>query len=120
MLIVTRAGDVPHTESLSTMTQSIGYMLGAFAPLAVGAIHGAANSWTPSLILLLALVVPELVIGLAAARHRGLGPAARCRRVRGPRRPSTSTVLRTGRVQIGSSRSSPGAERRELRRAVGF
>ena len=74
MLIVTRAGDVSHTEALSTMTQSVGYMLGAFAPLAVGAIHGAANSWTPSLILLLALVVPELVIGLAAARDRVLAP----------------------------------------------
>jgi CP family cyanate transporter-like MFS transporter len=74
MLIVTRAGDVSHTEALSTMTQSVGYMLGAFAPLAVGAIHGAANSWTPSLMLLLALVVPELVIGLAAARDRVLAP----------------------------------------------
>jgi CP family cyanate transporter-like MFS transporter len=74
MLIVTRAGDVSHTQALSTMTQSVGYMLGAFAPLAVGAIHGAAHSWTPSLILLLALVVPELVIGLAAARDRVLAP----------------------------------------------
>jgi MFS transporter, CP family, cyanate transporter len=74
MLIVMRAGDVAYTEALSTMTQSIGYMLGALAPLAVGAIHGAANSWTPSLILLLALVVPELVVGLAAARNRVLAP----------------------------------------------
>jgi CP family cyanate transporter-like MFS transporter len=74
MLIVMRAGDVAHTEALSTMTQSIGYMLGAFTPLAVGAIHGATDSWTPSLILLLALVVPELVIGLAAARDRVLAP----------------------------------------------
>jgi MFS transporter, CP family, cyanate transporter len=74
MLIVTRAGDLSYTEALSTMTQSVGYTLGAFAPLAVGAIHGAANSWTPSLILLLALVVPELVIGLAAARDRVLAP----------------------------------------------
>jgi CP family cyanate transporter-like MFS transporter len=56
------------------MTQSVGYVLGAFAPLAVGAIHGAAHSWTPSLLLLLALVVPELVIGLAAARDRVLAP----------------------------------------------
>jgi CP family cyanate transporter-like MFS transporter len=74
MLIVTRAGDVSYTQALSTMTQSIGYTLGAFAPLAVGAIHGVTNSWTPSLILLLALVVPELVIGLAAARDRVLAP----------------------------------------------
>jgi CP family cyanate transporter-like MFS transporter len=74
MLIVTRAGNVSHTEALSTMTQSVGYMLGALAPLMVGAIHGATGSWTPSLILLLALVVPELVIGLAAARDRVLAP----------------------------------------------
>jgi MFS transporter, CP family, cyanate transporter len=76
MLIVGRAGDIPHTEALSTMTQSIGYVLGAFGPLAVGAIHGVTGSWTPSLILLLALVVPELVIGLAAARDRQLAPPA--------------------------------------------
>jgi len=74
MLIVMRAGDVSYTAALSTMTQSVGYVLGAFAPLAAGAIHGAAHSWTPSLILLLALVVPELVIGLAAARDRVLAP----------------------------------------------
>jgi CP family cyanate transporter-like MFS transporter len=75
MLIVGRAGDVPHTEALSTMTQSIGYVLGALGPLAVGAIHGVTGSWTPSLILLLAIVVPELVIGLAASRDRVLAPA---------------------------------------------
>jgi MFS transporter, CP family, cyanate transporter len=77
MLIVMRAGDVSYTQALSTMTQSVGYGLAAFAPLAVGAIHGATGSWTPSLILLLALVVPELVIGLAAARDRVLAPPLR-------------------------------------------
>jgi MFS transporter, CP family, cyanate transporter len=76
MLIVGRAGDVPHTEALSTMTQSIGYVLGAFGPLAAGAIHGATGSWTPSLIVLLAIVVPELVLGLAASRDRVLAPDA--------------------------------------------
>jgi MFS transporter, CP family, cyanate transporter len=74
MLIVTRAGDVSYTQALSTMTQSVGYVLGAFGPLAVGAIHGLTHSWTPSLILLLALVVPELVLGLAASRDRVLAP----------------------------------------------
>ena len=74
MLIVMRAGDVFYTQALSTMTQSVGYLLAAFAPLAVGAIHGATDSWTPSLILLLVLVGPELVIGLAAARDRVLAP----------------------------------------------
>jgi CP family cyanate transporter-like MFS transporter len=72
MLIVLRGGSVATTEGLSTLAQSVGYVLAAFAPLAVGAIHGLARSWTPSLILLLALIVPELVIGLAAGRDRQL------------------------------------------------
>ncbi|MGI8715700.1 MAG: CynX/NimT family MFS transporter [Solirubrobacteraceae bacterium] len=74
MLILLRAGDVATTEGLSTMAQSVGYVLAALAPLAVGAIHGLAHSWTPPLILLLALTVPELAIGLAAGRDRQLAP----------------------------------------------
>ena len=74
MLIVTRGGDVATTEGLSTMAQSVGYVLSSLAPLAVGALHGISHSWTPALILLLVLVVPELMIGLAAARDRQLSP----------------------------------------------
>jgi CP family cyanate transporter-like MFS transporter len=74
MLIVNRAGNVATTEGLSTMAQSIGYVLSSLAPLAVGALHGISHSWTPALILLLALVAPQLVIGLAAARDRQLAP----------------------------------------------
>jgi CP family cyanate transporter-like MFS transporter len=74
MLIVLRGGSLATTEGLSTMSQSVGYMLAAIFPLAVGALHGAAGSWTPPLILLLALLVPQVVVGLAAARARELTP----------------------------------------------
>jgi MFS transporter, CP family, cyanate transporter len=74
MLIVMRGGSVASTEGLSTMAQSIGYVLSSLAPLAVGALHGISRSWTPALILLLALVVPQLLIGLAAGRDRQLSP----------------------------------------------
>ncbi|HEY2440489.1 MAG TPA: MFS transporter [Solirubrobacteraceae bacterium] len=75
MMIVTRGGSVASTQGLSTLSQSVGYALAALAPLAVGAIHGATGSWTPTLILLLALVVPQLIVGLAAGRDRQLtGP----------------------------------------------
>ena len=74
MLIVTRGGSVATTEGLSTMAQSVGYVLSSLAPLAVGALHGISHSWTPALILLVALVAPQLVIGLAAARDRQLAP----------------------------------------------
>ncbi|MFZ0041917.1 MAG: MFS transporter [Solirubrobacteraceae bacterium] len=72
MLIVLRGGDVATTESLSTLSQSVGYGLAAFAPLAVGALHGLTGSWAPALIMLLALAVPELAIGLQAGRSRTL------------------------------------------------
>jgi CP family cyanate transporter-like MFS transporter len=77
MLIVMRGGDVATTEGLSTMAQSVGYVLSSFAPLAVGALHGIADSWSPALILLLALVAPQLVIGLAAGRNCQLPGAVR-------------------------------------------
>jgi CP family cyanate transporter-like MFS transporter len=74
MLIVMRGGSVAGTEGLSTLAQSVGYALAALAPLAVGALHGLTSSWTPALILLLALLVPQLAIGLAAGRDRQLSP----------------------------------------------
>jgi MFS transporter, CP family, cyanate transporter len=74
MLIVMRGGSVATTAGLSTMAQSVGYGLSSLAPLAVGTLHGMAHSWTPPLILLLALVAPQLLIGLAAGRDRQLSP----------------------------------------------
>lgn len=72
MMIVMRGGSVATTEGLSTLSQSVGYILAALAPIAVGSIHGAAHSWTPTLILLLALVAPQLLLGLGAGRDRQL------------------------------------------------
>ena len=72
MLIVLRGGSLATTEGLSTLSQSVGYVLAAIFPLAVGALHGAAGSWTPPLILLLALLVPQLIFGVAAGRRREL------------------------------------------------
>ncbi|MGH2882233.1 MAG: MFS transporter, partial [Solirubrobacteraceae bacterium] len=72
MLIVLRGGSVATTEGLSTLAQSVGYALAAFAPLAVGALHGLTNSWAPALILLLVLVAPQLIFGLGAGGDRRL------------------------------------------------
>ncbi len=91
MLILLRGGTVASTEGLSTLAQSVGYVLAALAPLAVGAIHGAAHSWTPALILLLALVAPQLVVGLAAGRNRELPAAAPRRAGEGPREAAAMT-----------------------------
>lgn len=72
MLIVLRGGSVRTTQALSAMAQSVGYALAALAPLAVGAIHGVTHSWTPDVILLLVLLLPQLLLGLGAGRPRVL------------------------------------------------
>ena len=74
-LIVLRGGTVTSTSGLSTLVQTVGYLIAAMAPFAIGAIHGLTGSWTPALFVLLALLVPQLIVGLAAARDRLVVPA---------------------------------------------
>ncbi|MEO3823014.1 MFS transporter [Actinomadura sp. B10D3] len=64
---------------LSGMAQTGGYVLAATGPLAVGVLHGATGGWDVPLVLLLVLLVPELLVGLLAARPglvRPSGPDA--------------------------------------------
>lgn len=67
-MIVLRAGSVMNTSRLSTMVQTIGYLIAAAAPLVIGALHDLTGSWTVPLIVLLALVAPQTLAGLAAGR----------------------------------------------------
>jgi MFS transporter, CP family, cyanate transporter len=69
-LIVLRSGSLTSTAGLSTLVQSVGYMLAALGPLVIGAVHDLSGSWTPPLIVLLALLGPLLIVGLSAARDR--------------------------------------------------
>jgi CP family cyanate transporter-like MFS transporter len=52
------------------MAQSIGYTLCAVGPLLVGVLHEVTGSWTPPLLVLLALLVPQVVSGALAGRAR--------------------------------------------------
>jgi MFS transporter, CP family, cyanate transporter len=74
-LIVLRGGTVTNTAGLSTLVQTVGYLIAAMAPLAIGAVHDITGSWTPALFVLLALLAPQLIAGLAAARDRLVTPA---------------------------------------------
>jgi CP family cyanate transporter-like MFS transporter len=74
-LIVLRGGTVTSTAGLSTMVQTVGYLVAAAGPLVIGAVHDLTGSWTPALIVLLALLGPLLLLGLAAARDRTVAPA---------------------------------------------
>jgi len=76
-MIVLRGGSLTNTAGLSTLVQTVGYLVAAMGPLAIGAVHQLTGSWTPALIVLLALLVPQLVLGLAAGRNRTVTAAAR-------------------------------------------
>jgi CP family cyanate transporter-like MFS transporter len=69
-MFVLRARSTASTARLSAMAQTFGYLVAAGGPLLVGAVHDAAGSWTPALVLLLVLIVPQLVTGVIAGRAR--------------------------------------------------
>ena len=68
--IVARAPDSHHTAQLSTMAQSVGYLIACIGPLALGAIHDMTSGWTVPMLALILLLVPVLFTGLAACRER--------------------------------------------------
>ncbi|MFC4116611.1 MFS transporter [Nonomuraea zeae] len=74
-IIVLRSRTTEDTIALSTMAQSIGFVIAAAGPLALGLLRTASGTWTAGIVLLLALLVPQLLTGLAAARDRHIaGP----------------------------------------------
>lgn len=74
-LIVVRAPDGPHAAALSGMAQSVGYLLAAAGPFAVGLVHGITHDWTAAIVLLIGATGVELLTGLAAARPKMVGSA---------------------------------------------
>jgi cyanate permease len=45
-----------------------GYLVRATGPVLVGAVYGVSGGWTAPLVLLMALLVPQLVAGCRAGR----------------------------------------------------
>ncbi|MFE6692212.1 CynX/NimT family MFS transporter [Streptomyces sp. NPDC057743] len=68
LFIVQRAPDTRHAAQLSSMAQCFGYILAATGPAVLGAVHDASGSWTVPLAVLLVLLVPQVAMGLGAAR----------------------------------------------------
>ncbi|MGW8380829.1 MFS transporter [Streptomyces sp. ODS28] len=76
LFIVQRAPDTRHSAQLSSMAQCYGYVLAATGPAVLGAVHDAVSGWTIPLVLLLALLVPQLLSGLGASRNRHVAGTA--------------------------------------------
>ena len=69
-LVLVRSRDVAQTGRLSAAAQTVGYLIAATGPLAVGLLHEATGTWRAGLLLLLGVLAAQLAVGLVAARPR--------------------------------------------------
>ncbi|WP_372727150.1 MFS transporter [Nocardioides sp.] len=67
-LIGLRSRTPDGTAALSGLTQSLGYLIAAVGPFAVGLLYEATGGWTWPLALLIALTLPQMLLGLYVAR----------------------------------------------------
>jgi CP family cyanate transporter-like MFS transporter len=75
-LVLQRTRDIAQTGRLSASAQSIGYLLAATGPLAVGLLHESTGDWTASLVLLLVVLLAQAAVGVAAGRDRLVSASA--------------------------------------------
>jgi MFS transporter, CP family, cyanate transporter len=67
-LIGLRAHTPEGTAALSSVTQSVGYLIAAAGPFTIGAVHDATGGWTWPLLLLTATLLPLFLVGAYVAR----------------------------------------------------
>lgn len=63
-----RVSTTAQSVALSGMAQSVGYLMAALLPIAIGFIHDVTRSWTLPLLVMIALSVLQLVVGYLAGR----------------------------------------------------
>ncbi|MCP3797907.1 MFS transporter [Allokutzneria sp. A3M-2-11 16] len=69
-LITLRARTGQETARLSAMAQSLGYLIAAVGPFAVGILHGLTGGWTVPLTLVLVVLAAQIALGHVAGRPR--------------------------------------------------
>lgn len=71
-MIGLRSPDAATAAQLSGMVQGVGYVVSAFGPLLIGALHDATSGWTVPVALVVTIALLEIVPGLGAGRGRVL------------------------------------------------
>lgn len=72
-LVVLRSPDGARATALSGMVQSLGYVVAAVGPLALGALHDLTGGWDAVLVTMLAITGLMLACGLGAGRPGTVG-----------------------------------------------
>jgi CP family cyanate transporter-like MFS transporter len=67
-LVGLRARTPEGTAALSSVTQSVGYLIAAAGPISFGALHDATGGWTWPVVVLAALVLPLFALAAYVAR----------------------------------------------------
>lgn len=67
-LMVVRTRTPAVTQQLSSMAQGFGYLIAAGGPLLTGLLHSLTGHWTLPLAVLIALLAPQAIAGVAVAR----------------------------------------------------
>jgi CP family cyanate transporter-like MFS transporter len=63
MVMISRSGrTTAETTAISTLAQSVGYLLGTAGPFGMGLLHSSTGSWTLPLALLLAVALVQIVV----------------------------------------------------------
>lgn len=75
-LFALRTSNAADTAALSSMAQSIGYLIAAAGPFVVGLLRDATGSWTVPCLLLVALAVVQTAAGYVAGRPVVVGARA--------------------------------------------
>ncbi len=69
-LMALRSPDAAHAAQLSGMAQSVGYLVAAVGPFAVGALHDLTGGWTVPFLLLFAALAVQGTAGVLAGRDK--------------------------------------------------
>ncbi|MEV4703675.1 MFS transporter [Actinoplanes sp. NPDC049316] len=72
-MIALRGRDTAVVVRLSAFAQSTGYLLSIPGPIVVGALYEHSGSWKVPLVLMAALMVPQMIAGFLAGRDRQIG-----------------------------------------------
>ncbi|MDQ0079566.1 MFS transporter [Arthrobacter oryzae] len=71
MVMISRSGrTTAETTAMSTLAQSVGYLLATAGPFGMGLLHSATGGWTVPLILLLAIALAQIVVAHLLTRTR--------------------------------------------------
>lgn len=75
-LFVLRSRTSAITQHLSAMAQGIGYLIAALGPFMIGIFHALTGGWSLSFAVLLVLLVPQALFGVAASKPAFAGDRA--------------------------------------------